>query len=57
MHTAGDVIAPLFLSWVQEMLRVFADEGGIWRHRWSDQSTFPFILGAFSAKIASFGGA
>lgn len=44
-------------TWVQEMLRVFADEGGIWRHRWSDQSTFPFVLGAFSAKIASFGGA
>ena len=35
---------------------MFADEGGIYRHRWSDQSTFPFVLGAFNAKVGNIGG-
>lgn len=42
---------------MQKLLRVFADDGGIWRHRWSDQSTFPLVLGTFNAKIAQFAGA
>jgi hypothetical protein len=41
---------------LQELLRIYANDGGIYRHRWSDQSTFPFVLAAFSAKIRNFGG-
>jgi hypothetical protein len=41
---------------LQELLRLFADDGGIYRHRWSDQSTFPLILGTFDVPFGVFGG-
>jgi len=46
----------LFLLPLQELLKDYANDGGIYRHRWSDQSTFPFVLATFKAKVLYFGG-
>lgn len=41
---------------VQAMLRMYADNGGLYRHRWTDQSTTPWVLTANGAIYRDMGG-
>jgi hypothetical protein len=41
---------------VQDMLTMYADNGGVYRHRWCEQTTYPYVIDAHGGRAALMGG-